>query len=305
MLTTILASLLVAAPASAQDLGGRSDKSTPPAADVAPPAITSLPKVKTFVEAEYPEGAKTQGIEGAVGLIIQVDADGKVVAAGVLAGHGRQAAVTAAQQMIFQPATADGPIGVAIEFEYRLELSPEDKADGLPPVNLDGIVRQMGTRDPMSGVTVEVKIDGVRYEAVTNAEGAFEFRGLPNGTAFAAADAAGHAATRESFKIKEGKVTTVPLWLRPNVSFDDAMVIEAERPEPDISRRSITVAEIKRIPGTFGDPVRVIQNLPGTVRAPFGTGLAVVRGSNPEDTAFMWTASAYPHPPRWLGQHRE
>ena len=114
------------------------------------------------------------------------------------------------------------------------------------PVNLDGIVRQMGTRDPMSGVTVEVKIDGVRYEAVTNAEGAFEFRGLPNGTAFASADAAGHAATRESFKIKEGKVTTVPLWLRPNVSFDDAMVIEAERPEPDISRRSITVAEIKR-----------------------------------------------------------
>ena len=93
--------------------------------------------MKTFVEAEYPEGAKTQGIEGAVGLIIQVDADGNVVAAEVStpAGHGfDEAAVTAAQQMIFQPAmTADGPIGVAIEFEYRFVLSPEDKADGLLP----------------------------------------------------------------------------------------------------------------------------------------------------------------------------
>ena len=109
---------------------------------------------------------------------------------------------------------------------------------------------------------------------------------MPNGTAFAAAEMR-LGMQPLSFKIKEGKVTTVPLWLRPNVSFDDAMVIEAERPEPDISRRSITVAEIKRIPGTFGDPVRVIyQNLPGTARAPFGTGLVVVRGSNPEDTAF-------------------
>ena len=150
--------MLVAAPASAQDLGGRSDKSTPPAADVAPPAITSLPKVKTFVEAEYPEGAKTQGIEGAVGLIIQVDADGNVVAAEVStpAGHGfDEAAVTAAQQMIFQPAmTADGPIGVAIEFEYRFELSPEDKATATSRQPRRH-VRQMGTRDPMSGVTVE------------------------------------------------------------------------------------------------------------------------------------------------------
>ena len=288
-LTALAATLFFSAPAWAQDLGGRPDKGEP-TEEVAPPEITSLPKVKTFIEAEYPEGAKTQGIEGAVGLIIQVDGAGTVVAAEVsrAAGHGfDEAAVAAAKKMLFQPAmTADGPIGVAIEFEYRFELSPEDKAEGLPPVNLDGTVRQMGTRDPMSGVTVKVNIDDVRFEAVTDSEGAFSFRGLPNGTAFAVADAAGHAATRESFKIKEGKVTTVPLWLRPNVSFDDAMVIEAERPEPDISRRSITVAEIKRIPGTFGDPVRVIQNLPGTARAPFGTGLVVVRGSNPEDTAF-------------------
>ena len=184
MLTPLLASLLAAVPAWAQDLGGRSDKAEP-TQDAAPPEITSLPKVKTFVEADYPEGAKTQGIEGAVGLIIQVDAEGKVIAAEVSrpAGHGfDDAAVVAAKQMVFQPAmTAEGPIGVAIEFEYRFELSPEDKAEGLPPVNLDGIVRQMGTRDPMSGVTVEVKIDGVSYEAVTDSDGAYRFRGLPVG----------------------------------------------------------------------------------------------------------------------------
>ena len=288
-LTALATSFIVSLPGWAQDLGERPNKTAQPE-DVAPAAITRLPKVKTFIEADYPDGARAQAIEGTVGLIIQVDASGTVVGAEVAkpAGHGfDEAAVTAAEQMTFEPALTDeGPIGVAIEFEYRFELSEEDKAEGLPPINLDGLVRQMGTRDPMSGVTVTVRIDGVLFEAVTDSEGAYAFRGLPIGVAFAEVDAAGHAATRESFRIKEGKVTTAPIWLRPNVSYDDAMVIEAERPEPDISRRSITVAEIKRIPGTFGDPVRVIQNLPGTARAPFGTGLVVVRGSNPEDTAF-------------------
>ena len=41
--------------------------------------------------------------------------------------------------------------------------------------------------------------------------------------------------------------------------------------------------EVRRIPGTFGDPVRVIQNLPGAARF-LGTGLLVIRGANPEDS---------------------
>ena len=39
-----------------------------------------------------------------------------------------------------------------------------------------------------------------------------------------------------------------------------------------------------RIPGSFGDPVRIIQTLPGAAKAPFGSGLLIIRGSNPEDT---------------------
>jgi len=47
---------------------------------------------------------------------------------------------------------------------------------------------------------------------------------------------------------------------------------------------TLTMAEVRRVPGTFGDPVRVIQSLPGAARAPFGTGLLVLRGANPEDS---------------------
>jgi hypothetical protein len=42
--------------------------------------------------------------------------------------------------------------------------------------------------------------------------------------------------------------------------------------------------EIRRVPGTFGDPIRVVQTLPGAARTPFGTGFLVIRGSNPADS---------------------
>ena len=56
------------------------------------------------------------------------------------------------------------------------------------------------------------------------------------------------------------------------------------RKEEEVTRRTLVIDEIKRIPGTFGDPVKVIQTLPGAARTPFGTGLLVIRGSNPEDS---------------------
>jgi hypothetical protein len=31
--------------------------------------------------------------------------------------------------------------------------------------------------------------------------------------------------------------------------------------------------------------VRVIQSLPGAARSPFGTGVLIIRGANPEDSA--------------------
>jgi len=57
-----------------------------------------------------------------------------------------------------------------------------------------------------------------------------------------------------------------------------------ERPRVEVTRRTVSMEETRRIPGTFGDPVKVVQTLPGAARSPFGTGLLVIRGSNPEDS---------------------
>ena len=61
-------------------------------------------------------------------------------------------------------------------------------------------------------------------------------------------------------------------------------IVRGQREKKEVARRSIRIETIERIPGTFGDPVKVVQNLPGVARSPFDFGLLIVRGSGPEDS---------------------
>jgi len=285
-----LAALFLTAPAAlAQEVGTRPDRPTQDA-DPEPLPLTKAPSVTEFVAAQYPPGAKAQGSEAVVGLAVEIDTEGNVLRVEVMrpAGQGfDEAAIAAVEQMKFSPAeNAEGPVGVAIEFDYNFTLSAEETAEALAPINLEGTVVRKGDRTPLAGINVTVNSGEFRSEATTNDEGRFGLRAIPTGQATIIVDAPGHARLKQTVTIRDGEITDIRLWVRPNVSVDEAMVVSADRPEPDISRRSITVKEIQSIPGTFGDPVRVIQNLPGTARAPLGTGLVVVRGSNPEDTAY-------------------
>ena len=60
--------------------------------------------------------------------------------------------------------------------------------------------------------------------------------------------------------------------------------VRAARAANDVTRHSLSVPELTTVPGTFGDPLRVLQNLPGVSRAPYGLGLLIVRGAPPTDT---------------------
>ena len=72
------------------------------------------------------------------------------------------------------------------------------------------------------------------------------------------------------------------------------VVIRRERPAREVTRRTVEQREITRIPGTNGDALRAVQNMPGVARAPLITGLIVVRGAAPEDTAFFADGSDIP-----------
>src|SRR5262249_36444611 len=62
----------------------------------------------------------------------------------------------------------------------------------------------------------------------------------------------------------------------------------AERREAGAPERvTLRAEELTTVPGTFGEPLRVVATLPGVARSPFGLGFFLVRGANFQNTGFM------------------
>jgi TonB-dependent Receptor Plug Domain len=53
------------------------------------------------------------------------------------------------------------------------------------------------------------------------------------------------------------------------------------------TRITLRAEELSTVPGTLGEPLRVVAALPGVVRSPFGLGFFVVRGANFQNTGFL------------------
>jgi TonB family protein len=62
------------------------------------------------------------------------------------------------------------------------------------------------------------------------------------------------------------------------------IAVEGERPPREPTMHSMAAEEIQKIPGTNGDALRSLQNMPGVARVGAFDGLLVVRGSSPRDS---------------------
>ncbi len=73
-----------------------------------------------------------------------------------------------------------------------------------------------------------------------------------------------------------------------NEDGEQVVTVRGLRPEPGAATREILRAEeLTSVPGTFGEPLRVIASLPGVGRSPLGVGFFLVRGASFENTGFI------------------
>ena len=66
------------------------------------------------------------------------------------------------------------------------------------------------------------------------------------------------------------------------------------RDPPSGRHHSFSVEEAAALPGTLGDPVRAVQNLPSVVRTPLDAGWVLMRGGGPTDTGLSIDGVAVP-----------
>lgn len=261
------------------------------AADAPAGQLTRAPAVVAPATPEYPADARAQGLTGRVTLEIEISDQGEVTDAVVTgpAGHGfDEAALAAARKLRFSPAEIDGkPAAVRIEYRFDFTLTPAPAeppaAAGAeappPPANLRGRVLEMGTRVPV--VAALVQAGG--KSAYTDRDGRFELA-VPVGETKVVVSDAAHARYEVTEAVLEGKVTEVTYWVLRTSLSPNEIVVRGQKEKREVSHQALSVGEITRIPGVEGDTVKVVQNLPGVARSPFGSGQLIVRGGNPRDT---------------------
>ena len=255
------------------------------------------PVLKRFVEAEYPASALAATSEAVVGVEIVISDAGLVDTATVVESAGADfdaAAMDAVLRFEFEPARLDGePIPVRILYRYRFTVQQVAP----PPVaNLTGVVVDRWERHPLPGVTIDLLPSATSTQTtsstITDDLGRFCFVGLSTGAYALRLSGPDMVTVTTTHEVREGVAAALELGVERTVAEEEELDIEIDDEEivraPSVRKRAVETriesAQATVIPGTQGDTVKVVQNLPGVARSAAGSGDLIIWGASGSNT---------------------
>ncbi|MBN9162823.1 MAG: TonB family protein [Myxococcales bacterium] len=251
--------------------------------------LTKPPELIEFVEAAYPEAALAEGRAATVVLSVAISKDGAVDEAAVLESAGAAfdvAALEAVRRFRFRPAEIDHkPAPVKITYRYVFTPKVAVPTTG----KLRGVVLSKANGQPLAGVKVEVAGSG---ETITDGEGRFSFDDLPPGETAVTLSRADLTPLQTQETVEAGRTLEARYSIELPVSGaaadedkdDFEVVVVAPKLVKQVVSTEVSADEARRVPGTQGDVLKVVENLPGVARAGAGSGQVVVWGAAPHDT---------------------
>lgn len=289
--------------------------------EMAPPILIER------VEAEYPSEALAKNLEASVLATLDIDTQGSVINVTIdePVGYGfDEAATSAMMQFRFKPATMNGePIPCLLKYRYDFFLKSvarpviqSDAADGqlnagakkgadaldanashsVIPARLTGAVTDMDDQ-PLGNAIIYLSGQvasengeagkAVEFEGTTLPDGTFAFGDLLPGMYEITIQFPGYQIYYGGEELISGEAREITYRLVKETT-EYEIVVRARKAPRSVTRREITAMEITKIPGTDGDALRAIQNMPGTARSPMGGGEIIVRGSNHKDSGFYY-----------------
>jgi hypothetical protein len=189
-------------------------------------------------------------------------------------------------------------------------------------VNLRGSLRESGTRSPIAGAMIVLtfpdtvsdttltvpfshylakiaSFDGQHLEekhlvTLTDSLGNFQFYSIPACSIVIGSPLPGYESLNEREMIVAGEELAVTYYIK-RVSYNDyEIVVFGKAEEKEVSRRQLTLSEVRKIPGLGNDAVRVIQAMPGVSRPSFGSGDIIVRGAPSWDSKYFLDGTDMP-----------
>lgn len=243
------------------------------------------PELLEASQAPFPEDAGV--MSGSVELRLTISTEGAVTdvvvvdsSADVFIGP----AVTAARALKFSPATQNGePVAVVLGYRYRFDAPlPVIDAGVIVGARLQGQVMTKGTREEVPFASIGLEDGGVAL-VESDAQGRFSLD-VPPGAQRISVMATGHRPRVFKETLKPGQTVQVIYRLDRTYSRPYETVVRGQADRAEVSRISLSGAELHEVAGTAGEPLRVVMLLPGVVTPISGLSYPVVRGAVPAAT---------------------
>ncbi len=260
----------------------------------APPTFEQ-PRALTSTDVPYPPGAPEIVAPVAVTVKLLVDTTGAVQKVELRTAPQPpfdDAVVAATRAFRFAPARYGGaPVPVEITFTHTFLPRPPPApvaADAGPATTsiLRGRLVEMGTRVPVTGATVSAVVGDRHYTVDADARGRFRLP-LPPGAARVSIYAADHNPFVQKETLAPHQEVAVTYIVERDRYDPYEIVVVGDKRREEVSRTALRGAEIHEIPGTFGDPFRVIQTLPGVTTVVSLLPFPIIRGASPSASGFM------------------
>jgi TonB family protein len=282
---------------------------SPPAANGQPQPPTGAPaptfeppRARGATDVPYPDNAPPHDDPIVVTVKLTVDPTGAVVKVEQLTPPQPvfdDAVLAAVRAFQFDPGTYGGkPVPVEITFTHTFlppPPPPPPVTDAGPPASsvLRGKLVELGTRQPVQGATVTARVGDRNYTAEADQTGHFVLP-LPDGPAAVTVTAPGHDRFLQQESLAPRQELAVTYLVERDRYDPYEIIVVGEQKREEVSRISLRGAEIKQVPGTFGDPFRVVQALPGVASVVSLLPFPIVRGATPSSTGFLLDGTRVP-----------
>jgi hypothetical protein len=170
--------------------------------------------------------------------------------------------------------------GFVICFSYlAFAQSPQDTG------SFKGILFERGTKKPLEGINIFIL--PAKLKATTGADGSFILSNLPEGDFELVVNASGYKKITRQGYIGAGGNLTYKLFLERDTYQGLEATVVGKVTKRDEARKTLKTEQFLTLPGSGGDPVKAIQNLPGVARVAGFSSQVIIQGSAPQDTVYQ------------------
>ncbi len=148
---------------------------------------------------------------------------------------------------------------------------------------IEGVLFEKGTKKPLADINVFVL--PAKLKATTDASGKFVIEKVPAGEFNFIVNATGYLKLEKRETLASGVTLKRTLYLERASYQGLETTVVGKVAKRDESVRTMKTEEFLTLPGSGGDPVKAVQNLPGVARTGFSSQV-IIQGSAPRDTSY-------------------